>query len=317
MLNRLLALRDRADFYHRQLPQAVRRDLNKRGIPDTFIEKYLLGWNGQAITIPVANRDGDFVFLKLAKSSFSRSLAPKIEAPPNSMVELYGWDTLLRRPARVVICGSGFDRLVLEAHGFPAVSSTASAESFEEEWAKHFEGIEHLYLCLRRDDAGRRAAARIAAFIPKARVVELPEDVSDVTDYFVRGKKNRAQFEALLRQADVRALKAKESAEAMPAIGRSWKRAERLKSEVPIARVIGQYTTLRHAGDQLLGRCPLHDDKRPSLHVYPETNSFHCFGCGVGGDALSFLEKRENLTFGQALEALEKIRYSHEYPDAA
>jgi DNA primase len=317
MLNRLLALGDRAAFYHRQLPQAMRHDLNGRGIPDTFIEKYLLGWNGQAITIPVANRDGNIVFMKFAKSPFSGNRAPQMQAPPNSSVELYGWDTLLRQPARVVICDSEFDRLVLEARGFPSVSSTAGAETFQGEWAKHFEGIEHVYICLSRDEAGRRGSERIARLIPKARVVELPEDVSDAADYFVRGKKNRAQFEVLLRQAGMRAIEATDSTEAMPSIGRSWKRAERLKSEVPIARVIGRYTTLRHSGDQLLGRCPLHEDKHPSLHVYPETNSFHCFGCGVGGDALSFLEKRENLTFGQALEALEKIRYSDEYPYAA
>jgi DNA primase len=114
----------------------------------------------------------------------------------------------------------------------------------------------------------------------------------------------------------VRELQAHEASQPMPAIGRSWKRAERLKSEVPIASVIGEYTTLKHSVDHLLGRCPLHEDKHPSLHVYPGTNSFHCFGCGEGGDVLTFLQKKEKLTFGQALEALEKIRYSNEYPAA-
>jgi hypothetical protein len=316
MLEPISTLRDRAEFYHRQLPQAIRRHLNRRGIPDTFIGKYLLGWNGQSITIPIWNREADVLFLKLAKSPFARSHAPKMEEPPYATVQLYGWDTLLRQPARVVIAGDEFDRLILEAHGFPAVASTGEADSFEEEWAKHFEGIERIYICSPRAVAGGRGAARITGLLPKARVLALPKEFENVGDYFVKGKKNRAQFEALLRAAELRALKAEEAGQPMPAIGRSWKRAERLKSEVSIVSVIGRFTTLRRAGDHLLGRCPLHEDKHPSLHIYPETQSFHCFGCGEGGDVLTFLEKKENLTFGQALEALEKIRYSNEYPAA-
>lgn len=317
MLNHLLALRDRAEFYHRQLPDAMRRYLNDRGIPDTFIEKYLLGWNGQLITIPITNRDGEIVFFKFARSPFSRNRVSTMEMPPSASIELYGWDTLQRQPARVVICGNEFDRLVLEAHGFPAVCSTAGVETFEAEWVRHFEGIDRIYVCLPRDETLRGGAKRIALLLPAARLVELPQDASDAADYFARLKKNRAQFEALLRRADRRASKADESTEPMPAIGRAWKRAERLKSEVAIARVIGAYTTLRHAGAEFVGRCPLHEDKHPSLHVYPATNSFHCFACGEGGDVLTFLQKRESLTFGQALEALEKIRYSDEYPHAA
>jgi len=316
MLNHLLALRDRAEFYHRQLPEAMRRYLNQRGIPDTFIEKYLLGWNGQFITIPIPNRDGEIVFFKLERSPFSRSRASKMEMPPSASTELYGWGTLQRRPARVVICGDEFDRLVFEAHGFPAVCSTTGVATFQAEWTRHFEGIERVYVCLPSETL-RGGAKRIARLLPTVRLVELPEDAADAADYFVGLKKNRTQFEALLRKADRRASHTNESAEPMPAIGRAWKRAERLKSEVPITRVIGMYTTLRHSGPEFVGRCPLHEDKRPSLRVYPETNYFHCFGCGEGGDVLTFLQKKESLTFGQALEALEKIRYSDEYPHAA
>jgi len=84
MLNHLLALRDRAEFYHRQLPDAMRRYLNRRGIPDTFIEKYLLGWDGQLITIPIPNRDGEIVFFKFARSPFSRTRGSRLEMPPSA-----------------------------------------------------------------------------------------------------------------------------------------------------------------------------------------------------------------------------------------
>jgi hypothetical protein len=315
MFKRISSLRARAELYHHQLPEAKRRDLNQRGIPDTFIEKYLLGWNGRAVTIPVADRDGDIVFFKYAKSPRSGT-GDATQAEPNCPVELYGWDTLQRQPSRVVITEGEFERLVLETHGFPAVASTGG-ESFEKEWAMHFEGIEHVYVCMPHGKAGDNGAARIAALIPMARIVELPEEAVDVTDYFVRLKKNRMQFEALLRAADRRVRDASEGDQAMPAIGRSLKRAVRLKSEVRIAEVIGRYTTLRPSGGHFIGRCPLHEDRHPSLHVYPEGESFHCFGCGVGGDVITFLQEKEHLTFGQALERLEKIRYSHEYPAAS
>ena len=320
MLDRSISLRDRAAFYHRQLPEATRRNLNERGIADTFVEKYLVGWNGRDITVPVANRHDDIVFFKCAQSPMSGPHAASTKAEPNAPVEIYGWDTLTRRPSRVAICDGEFNRLVLEAHGLPAVASTAGGASFEEEWARHFEGIEHVYLCFPRGEAGGRSAARIAALIPKARIVELPEDVGDqgdVTDYFVHLKKNRAQFEALLRAADRRARDTQQGAEAMPPIRRSLKRAVHLKSEVRIAEVIGRYTTLRPSGELLVGRCPLHEDGQRSLRVYPDGECFHCFDCGVGGDVITFLQEKDYLTFGQALERLERIRYANEYPDAA
>jgi len=132
MLEPIPTLRDRAEFYHRQLPDTMRRRLNERGIPDTFVEKYFLGWNGQAITIPVANREGDMVFLKLVKSPFARSGAPKMEAPPYATVQLYGWDTLLRQPGRVVIAGDEFDRVDFDLGSPPQTLILASSSGHNE-----------------------------------------------------------------------------------------------------------------------------------------------------------------------------------------
>lgn len=95
------------------------------------------------------------------------------------------------------------------------------------------------------------------------------------------------------------------------------KQAERLRAEVPITKVIGKYTKLRRTKNRLVGRCPLHDEPNPTLTVDPRTNTFQCFGCGADGDGITFLKRVEGLTYGQALEALENIRYSDEYPDAA
>ena len=71
-----------------------------------------------------------------------------------------------------------------------------------------------------------------------------------------------------------------------------------------IETLIGSYVNLRRAGSNLKGLCPFHSEKTPSFTVYPSENSFYCFGCGVGGDAITFIRKRENLDYPDAVEFL-------------
>ncbi len=68
--------------------------------------------------------------------------------------------------------------------------------------------------------------------------------------------------------------------------------------------VVGQYTQLKKAGANYMGRCPFHEEKTGSFSVNPVEKLFYCFGCGAGGDLLSFVEKKENLDFAQAVETL-------------
>ena len=68
--------------------------------------------------------------------------------------------------------------------------------------------------------------------------------------------------------------------------------------------VIGSYVSLRRAGSNIKGLCPFHSEKTPSFTVYPQDNSFYCFGCGVGGNVITFIQKRENLDFESAVEFL-------------
>ena len=71
-----------------------------------------------------------------------------------------------------------------------------------------------------------------------------------------------------------------------------------------IETLIGSYVSLKRAGSNLKGLCPFHSEKTPSFTVYPADNSFYCFGCGAGGDAISFIRKRENLDYPDAVEFL-------------
>ncbi len=79
---------------------------------------------------------------------------------------------------------------------------------------------------------------------------------------------------------------------------------EEVKARFDILDVISDYVELRRAGQNYKGLCPFHSEKTPSFMVSPDKQRFHCFGCGAGGDIISFVMKYENLTFQESLKLL-------------
>lgn len=80
---------------------------------------------------------------------------------------------------------------------------------------------------------------------------------------------------------------------------------EEVKQKTDIVEIVSEYTTLTKAGHTLKGLCPFHSEKHGSFFVYPDQQSWHCFGaCNTGGDVFSFLMKKLNIDFGEALQIL-------------
>ena len=80
---------------------------------------------------------------------------------------------------------------------------------------------------------------------------------------------------------------------------------EEVKRRTNIGDLVGDYVALKNAGiDSMKGLCPFHDERSPSFHVRPALGYFHCFGCGESGDAISFVQKMDHLTFTEAIERL-------------
>lgn len=77
-----------------------------------------------------------------------------------------------------------------------------------------------------------------------------------------------------------------------------------IRARVDIGNFIGEYVQLRKRGNDLVGLCPFHAEKTPSFHVHPDRGFFKCFGCGVGGDVITFVQKLENAGFGDAVRML-------------
>ncbi len=77
-----------------------------------------------------------------------------------------------------------------------------------------------------------------------------------------------------------------------------------LRSANPIDSVISSYVQLKKRGRNLICNCPFHSEKTPSFTVFPDTQSFYCFGCGAGGDIFTFVMKAENLDFMEAVRLI-------------
>lgn len=295
--------------FHDAMPLRIREYLNHRGIIDEAIDLHLLGWNGGRITIPIFDRDGKLAFFKLAKDPADGDAGAKMLVPTGTKAELYGWERLRGRPPCIVICEGEFDRLVLESRGIAAVTSTGGAGVFRREWVEVFLDIPEVYLCFDRDPAGTRGALRIARWLPHARIVELPEEVGpggDVTDFFVRLEGTRDEFLRLMaeaRQAPAEVVAPPPRSERQSVTG-DRSEVDAIKAGVPIEAVITRYVSLAPSGPRLRGRCPFHEDRIPSFVVYPENQSFHCFGCGANGDVLAFVMQVEKIPFREALERL-------------
>lgn len=79
---------------------------------------------------------------------------------------------------------------------------------------------------------------------------------------------------------------------------------QELKDRNDIIDVVSSYVNLKRAGRLYSGRCPFHNEKTPSFYVYPDTQSFYCFGCGAGGEVITFIKKIENLDYIDAVKFL-------------
>ena len=79
---------------------------------------------------------------------------------------------------------------------------------------------------------------------------------------------------------------------------------QQIKDKIDVAELVGEYVQLKPAGVNKKGLCPFHHEKTPSFMVSPERQSWHCFGCGKGGDIFSFIEEIEGMEFKEALKYL-------------
>src|SRR5215469_14837077 len=79
---------------------------------------------------------------------------------------------------------------------------------------------------------------------------------------------------------------------------------EAIKAKVDVVEEVGLIVALRKSGKSLQGLCPFHNERTPSFYVFPESQTWRCFGCNEGGDVFTFVEKQQGLDFRDALQYL-------------
>lgn len=89
---------------------------------------------------------------------------------------------------------------------------------------------------------------------------------------------------------------------------------QELKARNSITDVVSDYVNLKRAGRNMVGLCPFHGEKTPSFVIYPETESFYCFGCGAGGEVINFIRRIENLDYMESVKFLAE-RVGMQMPD--
>lgn len=309
MLNPILTRRDVAERYNRCLPDEVRQYLKGHGLASTVIDRQLLGWNGTHVTIPVFGDDmREVVGFVYATLPTDPAAGPEMVVTEVPEPQLYGRETLARKPHRVVICEGVFDRLILESRGFPAVTSTAGADAFPPQWKEAFDSIGDVFICFRRRSSSESAATSVQRLLPSARIATLPAEVGasgGIAEFFLHLLRTPRQFEVVLAGAGDNRPSPPRTVRSRSADASQERRAAQLRNRVRLHDVVFAYTNLQASGGCLVGHCPLHDDASRAFSVYPETDTYSCSVCGAAGDVVMFLMNKESMTFGQALEALE------------
>ena len=79
---------------------------------------------------------------------------------------------------------------------------------------------------------------------------------------------------------------------------------QELKLRNNIEEIVSSYVNLKHRGSNFIGLCPFHSEKTPSFTLYPDSGSYYCFGCGAGGDVITFIMQIENLDYMEAVRFL-------------
>jgi 5S rRNA maturation endonuclease (ribonuclease M5) len=201
---------------------------DERGIWRRTLARFEIGWDSrrQAFTIPVYGSSGALVGVRFYNPYPSGGRERKMWQITGSRVTLYPHSTLASGPEEIIICEGEWDAIIANQFGFPAVTRTASADTWRSEWNRHFEG-KRVYVCHDMDVKGQRANERVAEElkdIAEVRVVRLPYPVrdkggKDITDFFEdHPKDGKTVLRSLLADAPLYGEREPEPEESEPAL---------------------------------------------------------------------------------------------------
>lgn len=193
-----------ARAYHRDLPGIIRATLNDSGISDEVINRRILGWDGEHVTIPIWNRAGSRV------AFMEHWHADRIGKPVNEVapVELYPWSLLGPVPKKVYIAEGIQEALILESQGFGTVTATGTGRVFKaRDWGSVLGRVKRVVLAYpageqparRKGELSRSKLIKLATrSLPHAKRLRWPsESAGSAFSYFVEAKHDQSDFKQL------------------------------------------------------------------------------------------------------------------------
>lgn len=161
-----------------------------------MLNPIIFGWGNYYgknwIMIPVRDKDAKTLFYKLRKDPFDDTNPDKYKFyPPNSHATLFGQEILNSKHDKLVVCEGEFDSLLLRGKNIPAITSTAGAGSFKDEWIEMFSHIPNIYIAFDSDEAGIKGSINLIKKLLgqnyKGNLFHITLPVKDITDYFLTG----------------------------------------------------------------------------------------------------------------------------------
>jgi hypothetical protein len=296
--------------------------LSTRGISPNVIELFNITVHehyefGECLRIPIEDTG-----LSKYRRDPAYDIKPKYTSDRGLKATLYGWNNAKTHKSILVTEGE-LDTLIAWSNNIPAVSSTAGARTFNEDWFDLLKDKE-ITLCFDNDEAGAEGMVRILQNFPQAKVVLIPNrpNIKDLTDYVKYGGniyellKTAKHYTSVEQVKEERALRIsvfesvifhdeyidKFTPQVMPnsrpvkAINNSLK--EQIKT-YPIDNLITFHRRKVH--------CIWHSEKTASLTYNPKTNRVHCFGCGKHGDVIDVYRQLHGCDFTTAVNDLQKL----------
>lgn len=131
-------------------------------------------------------------------------------------------------------------------------------------------------------------------------------ETDDEVDWF---EKEKTEHEEEMRRMNSRTEKSWMIEMGLISLNKAQKQlsAEQIKELVDIKEIVENYTRLSKAGTRYIGRCPFHNEKTPSFFVFPQSKTWHCFGCSKGGDVITLIMEAHQLDFKESLKFLEAL----------
>lgn len=172
--------------------------LEEHGITEASVKKFNLTWDENFLNIPIKDENGEFMFTKSRNLNYTKEGGePKYKNSAGSHATLFNRDAVKDSPT-IVLCEGEIDCIRLTQGDIPSVSSTGGASTFLPEWKSFFEN-KNVFICLDNDKAGIEGLRKTLELIPHARVVQLPEGVKDICEFFAEYSKK--DFAQLLRNS--------------------------------------------------------------------------------------------------------------------